>query len=67
VSDIDPDIEGVKQALIRDGLQVGRSMHVDAFERIESELGGLQWENKRLREENKRLREELERLREAQA
>jgi hypothetical protein len=57
---MDGDIEQVKQALIRDGLKVGRSMHVDAFERIEEELEGL-------REENKRLREELERLREEHA
>ena len=67
MGDIDRDIEQAKKALIRDGLNVGQSMSVDAFERVEAEFQGLRSENDWLREENKRLREELERLRQEQA
>jgi hypothetical protein len=67
VSDIDGDIEQVKQAVIRDGVKMNRSIAFDALDWIEGELGWLRMQNDQLLEENKRLREELERLREAQA
>ena len=58
MSDIDGDIEKVKQAVIRDGLKVGQSMSFDALGRIEGELEQLRGENHQLREEIKRLGEE---------
>jgi regulator of replication initiation timing len=67
VSDIDGDIEQVKQAVIRDWVKMNRSIAFDALDWIEGELGWLRMQNDQLLEENKRLREELERLREAQA